>query len=178
MRILLYIILQQIKNGITTLQGLAFVPQNGASNINGVKTFTSEPIIPTPTLDTSPATKLYVDKPTKYAVSGVATNITVATGDFDFNTLTNPSQFNDFTFTCSGASATINHILNLPHGSIIRVLTGKTITFAQKVDSATGYINNVGGSSFVGAGTNGDWGFFVAGVGAYIQRIGGGNFGA
>lgn len=164
-------LLKDIKALLVISNGLAFVPQNGNTTINGVKTFTSQPIVPNPTLATSPTTKSYVDKSTPYP-----TPITVATGDFDFSTLTNPSFYNDFTFTCSGSTASINHILNLPYNVIIRVATGKTITFAQEVDSATGYIKNPGATSFVAVGSNSDFGVFANGTGAWIMRVGGNNY--
>jgi len=49
-----------IRTSISTLDG-SVVKLTGTQSIAGVKTFTDEPIVPTPTYDTSPVTKLYAD---------------------------------------------------------------------------------------------------------------------
>lgn len=115
---------------------------------------------------------LYADSRYSQSYLTYPTPITVATGDFDFNTLTNPALYNDFTFTASGATATINHFLNVPHTCRIRIATGKTITIANRVDSATGFVAVRGAANFVGVGTNFDYIIIENGVGAYILGSG------
>jgi hypothetical protein len=57
----------------------AVVHNTGAESVGGVKTFTSEPVVPTPTQGGSPTTKTYVDNGLATKADGAATTAALAT---------------------------------------------------------------------------------------------------
>lgn len=134
----------------TTVEAIAgvgaFVTKSTAQTITGDKTFSGTTIVPTPTANTHAATKAYVDN----AVSGVATNFTVAGDSGSSQTITSGSD----TLTISGgtglssvAGATDTITINLDNTSVVSGSYGNANTVATFTVDAQGRLTSAGNTA-------------------------------
>ena len=115
----------------------AFVTRSTTQSISGDKTFSGVVIVPTPTANTHATTKAYVDS----AISGVATNFTVAGDSGSSQTITSGAD----TLTISGgtglssvASATDTLTINLDNTAVTGGSYGNANTVATFTVDAQG----------------------------------------
>lgn len=134
----------------TTVEAIAgvgaFVTKSTAQTITGDKTFSGTTIVPTPTANTHAATKAYVDS----AVSGVASNFTVAGDSGSSQTITSGSD----TLTISGgtglssvAGATDTITINLDNTSVVSGSYGNANTVATFTVDAQGRLTSAGNAA-------------------------------